>query len=441
MKAAVLLGAAGKKVGIVNNELGGECLNWGCIPTKTLLWTTELFEKISRSHSIGLEVEAPRINFEMMMKRKTHVVNMLGKGVELNLARAKVTLIQGNGEIIAPNEINVERQDGNHEIIDTEHIIIATGSSPAWLPGTEKSGNILDNRGILYLNSIPESLIIVGGGVIGCEYASLFSALGTKVTLIEYADRLLPNEDHEISDFLQKIFTRKKIDVHVKTKVTALKECGDHVEVTFENASGEISTLTGAKALMAVGRLPRIPSYKNIDLSRTARGITTNEQMQTSTDNIYAIGDVAGKALLAYTAEREGEIAAHHILGKQFHLFNYHHVPNAIFCEPSIASIGLTETQAKNSNLSYVIGKSSYGSNAKSLITGDREGIVKLIFETKGKRFIGAHIIGHGAPECIALFSLVANKNCTLSDLQEMIFPHPVVAEVIKEAIENVSTV
>ncbi|MEK7528297.1 MAG: dihydrolipoyl dehydrogenase [Patescibacteria group bacterium] len=455
VRAAIKIARAGKKVAIVNNELGGECLNWGCIPTKTLLWVAELFERAKRAKPAGLEVDNPRLNFEQMLKRKNQVVSMLGKGVEMNLIKAGVEIVHGFGEIVGGNAgaqpsclVKVTTDAGSTSTLESEYLVIATGSAPAMIPSVTLSDHVLDNRGILGLSEIPKSVTIVGGGVIGCEYGSLFAALGSEVTIIEHSTRLLMQEDQETSDFIQKLFARQKITVLTESTVRTIKDYnGDDAvssggaEISFQNKAGEDVSLKTSKVLIAVGRQPVIPR-SSIVIETNGRGIATNEYDQSSVANIYAIGDVAGKALLAYSAELEGDRAAAHILGKPIETpLDYSSIPNAIFSEPTISSIGVTEKTAREKYPSITIGKSSYGSNGKALIMGDRDGMVKLIFEGENKRLIGAHIIGVGAPDLIPFFSLALNQKNTLTELAKTIFPHPILAEVIKEAIENAQSV
>lgn len=421
-KAAEILAKAGKKVALVSNELGGECLNWGCIPTKVYLWTAELFEKISSSGELGIDAPEAKINWHKLKERRAKVVDKLKKNLKFTLEKAGVKIIEGKGDIQSAHEIKVT-VNGKEEILQTENIIIATGSE-ANIPGNfTLSERVQGSHQILDIQEIPKRLLIIGGGVIGVEFASIFAALGTQVTISELADHLIPIADTEISKELERVFARKNIQIIKKSDLT-------QVEMdSFE------------KVLVAIGRKPSITalSLAGVGIKFTAKGIETNEKMQTNIPNIFAIGDVAGKSFLAYTAEREGRIAAETILGKNPAPLNYKAVPATIFSSPEVAFVGLTEQQVKEIGAEYVVGKALYSANAKALILGSRDGFAKVIVEKSSEKILGIHLIGEKASELIAEASLAISLGAKVQDFVQNLHGHPILGEVIKEACENLA--
>ena len=341
--AAKVLARAKKPVAVISDDLGGECLNYGCIPTKTYLWTAEFLEKLGDADAFGIEGVTPRANWEKMKKRKNEVVAKLKKNLIWTLDKLGVKVISGRASFKDKNTLEILAADGNKETVRAENIIIATGSEQIFPEVFKKTPNVIGSREILDLPEIPKNLLIIGGGSVGVEFASVFAALGTSVVIAERAARLLPNEDPEISAELQRVFARKNIEVRTAADIKP----------------AELNNFE--KVLVATGRKPVTENLKleNAGVLAGPSGIQTTELMQTNVSNIFAIGDVAGRALLAYTAEREGEIAARAILGEKSKPINYEIVLNTIFCLPEIASVGLTEEQAKERGIEYIAGKSA----------------------------------------------------------------------------------
>lgn len=420
--AAKKLAAAGKKVALIAPELGGECLNYGCIPTKTYLWSCELFEKISGAQTFGIDMpeQKPSLNWEAMKQRKNDVVTKLKRGLKFTLDALHVEIIEGTGRFVDAHTLEISQGTGT-QTITAENIIIAAGSQAFFPPGFEKSEKNLSNKEILDLPQIPQTLLIIGAGAVGVEFASVFATLGSRVTIAETGARLLPHEDLEISAELLRIFTRKKITVKTETKITP-QQTAD-----FE------------KVLVAVGRTLSFASLQleKTDVETEARRIITNEFLQTTAAHIYAIGDIAGKALLAYTAEREGEIAAAHILGKKPQPLNYTTIAHTIFSLPEIASCGKTEDQLKTEGQKYVVGKSNYSVCAKALIVNSRDGFAKVIADSATSALLGIHIIGEKATEMIAEASLALTMGLTLEQFLENLHSHPILDEVLKEAAQS----
>lgn len=426
-RAAKVLASAGKSVALVSQTIGGECLNYGCIPTKTYLWATELFEKISEAQNFGLNTQDAKLDWESMKQRRKQVVEKLKKGLQFTLERAGVKIIFGRGELAGPTSVQVTSENGTEktsEILEAKTIILATGSWAVFPKGFEPGGKYVSSREILDLPSVPKTLLIIGGGAIGVEFASIFSALGTKVTIAEMADRLLPNEDPDISAELTRLFARKNIAIKTATLITPDK------------------TADYECVLVAVGRKPLT---QGLGLDRAGikineRGvIETNDFFQTNIPSVFAVGDLAGKALLAYSAEREADIASAHILGKNPKPLLYSTVPNTIFSSPEIASIGLTEPAARQKSIDIIVGKAPYSANAKALIVGSRDGFAKIIAEKSSRKILGIHIIGEKATELIAEASLAVTYKLTLEDFAENIHSHPILGEILKDACETAS--
>lgn len=418
--AAKLLAMYGKKVALVSDELGGECLNYGCIPTKTYVWTADLFERIKEAAIFGIDAKSPTLNWEEMRKRRTAVVSKLKKGLQFELESAGVKIIQGRGKLVDANNIEVTK-DGVGEKIEADFIILATGSKATFPKGFAPSERILDNHGILEMAQLPKNLLIVGGGVTGVEFAHIFSTLGVEVTVAEHGDRLIIREDREVSAELERIFVRKGIKIFKNTPVT------ESVINEFE------------KVLMAVGRRADVSALglESASVRIGTNGIETDDQLRTNVKNIFAIGDLAGKSMLAYTADREGRIAAYAILGKPAQPLNYKAVPNTIFCSPEIASVGATEEELKEKNISYLVGKTPASANAKALILNARDGFAKILAETSSHKILGIHMICEKASELIAEASLALQMGLTLENFAENIHGHPVLSEMLKEACER----
>lgn len=422
-RAAKVLASAGKSVALVSQTIGGECLNYGCIPTKTYLWATELFEKISEAQNFGLHVQGAKLDWESMKQRRKQVVEKLKKGLQFTLERAGVKIISGRGELVGPSSVQVALEN-NTETLDAKTIILATGSWAVFPKGFEPGGKYVSSREILDLPQVPKTLLIIGGGAIGVEFASIFNALGTQVTIAEMADRLLPNEDPDVSTELTRLFARKNIAIRTSTLITPDK------------------TADYEYVLVAVGRKPLT---QGLGLDRAGikineRGvIETNDFFQTNIPSVFAVGDLAGKALLAYSAEREADITSAHILGKNPKPLLYSTVPSTIFSSPEIASIGLTEPAARQKNIDIIVGEAPYSANAKALIVGGRDGFAKIIAEKSSRKILGIHIIGEKATELIAEASLAITYKLTLEDFAENIHSHPILGEILKDACETAS--
>lgn len=419
--SAKILAKAGKKVALVSNELGGECLNYGCIPTKTYVWAAELLEKTTGLAELGIDAGTAKINWDQMKKRKNDVVAKLKKGLKWTIDKSGVKIFEGNGEIQDNHTVKVKLSDGKEETITSEFLIIATGSR-SFCPDN-LLGKAINSREILELQAVPKTLLIIGGGTIGVEFASIFSTLGTRVIIAEREDRILIHTDSDVSSEVEKIFARKGIEILKNFNVTPDK-------------LNEFET-----TLVAIGRKPMIDekAMQKLGVKFLPQGIETNEYMQTNVPNVFAVGDVAGKVCLAYIAEAEGKIAANFILGEKPTPLNYEAIPNTIFCMPEVAFVGIGETEAKKRKIDCTVGKSAYSSNAKALISGNRDGFVKIIVEKSTQKILGVHIVGEKATELIGEASLAITLGLTLPEFAKNLHSHPVLAEAIKDACERLN--
>lgn len=419
-KAAEVLASRGKKTAMIYKELGGECLNYGCIPTKIYLWAAELFEKASSAQKLGLNASGVRLNWEQMKKRKNEIVAKLKKNLRYTLEHSGAQLLEGAGEL-KDNHTVEYTTGGEKRLLTAENIILAMGADPAMPKEFKINDGVLSNREILDLPSVPKTLLIIGGGIIGVEFASVFCALGSQITISEKYNRILSSGDLDISQELEKILTRKNI------------------KIIKNNLMSPAQTEEYEKTLVAIGRKPLLPlsALDRLGIKYSPKGIEINEHMQTNVPNVFVVGDLAGKALLAYTADREGETAARHILGEKCRPIRYDAIATTIFCNPEIASAGLPEHEAKARNIEYIAGKSFFSANSKALIADARDGFAKVIAEKKTGRIIGVHIIGEKASELAAEASQAVMSGLTLSDFYENIHSHPVLGETLIAACET----
>jgi dihydrolipoamide dehydrogenase len=441
--AAIRAGQLGLKTAVIEKDtrFGGTCLLRGCIPTKALLRDAHLFHEIKRASHQGLfktgEIE---IDFEKIQDRKSDVVEKMAKGVDFLLRKNKVASIKGYGTIISPNKIAV-KGNGTATEVNAKNIIIATGSEAKSLPGydiDEKS--ILSNVGALDLTQIPKSLLVVGSGAVGVEFASIYSSFGTKVTLIEVLPSIVPLEDEEVSKELKRVFTKRGIEVHTKAKLESAKARQGGVEVTFQTEKGEVKKYTVEKLLMATGRGP---NTANIGLDKigvtTERGfVKVNEYMETNVKGVYAIGDVTPSPLLAHVASHEGIVAVEKIADKHPVPIEYGQVPACTYCDPQVASVGLTEAKAVAAGYKVKVGKFPFSAIAKAKVEDASDGFVKVVADEKYGEILGIHMIGHTVTEMIAEAVAAIALEGTVDDLIHTIHAHPTLAEATHEAMENV---
>lgn len=418
----------GRVVLVERAELGGVCTNRGCIPTKALISSAEAFDRVKNAVKYGVKSGTPEVDFNAMIARRDMIVSLSRKGVDMLLKKANVNVVKGTARIVGKDSVEVEGR-----IIDSNNIIIATGSEPKGLPGLEFDGElILSSDDIMKLNRLPESVLIVGGGIIGVEYASLFSKLGCKVSMVELMDRLIPNEDEEISEELKKILSRG-VSVHTKSKVAGVDKKARKANISTPEGVKQISF---DMILVSVGRKPVFPEgLDKVGVKYDKTGIKVNEQMQTSVRSIYAVGDVASKHQLAHVASAEGVVAAENCMDIAA-LMYYDSVPWGIFNIPEIGRVGLTEREATEKHGEIKVGRALYAANGKANCIGEREGFCKVVCSKDGV-ILGVHIIGAHASDLIAEAALAVKNKLTVRDIAATIHSHPTLPEVFKEACEN----
>jgi dihydrolipoamide dehydrogenase len=432
----------GLNVAVIEREgLGGTCVLWGCIPAKALLEAANLATRVSHSAEFGVNVGEVKLDYGVAMKRSRDVSLKNSKGVEFLFKKNKVTWIKGTG-VLAPNKsVKVTLADGKTETHNaTKGVVISTGSRVRGLPqaGLElNKTTVISSDEALILEKAPKTIAIVGAGAVGCEFADVFTAFGSKVSLIEAMPRILPLEDEDSSAEVQRSFKKRGMDVMAGAKLTSAKIGKDSVALTIE-AQGGKQELTVDRVLVATGRAANIENIglKEAGVALTDRGfIKINEKMETSAKSIYAIGDVAGPPMLAHKGEREGMIVAEVIAGKHFHPLSYGNVPNATYCHPEVASIGLTEAQVKEKKIDYKVGKFPYSANGRARTSGETEGFVKIIRDAKYGEILGAHIVGAHATELIHELAVARENEFTVEEIELAIHAHPTLSESIAEAV------
>ncbi|MBE3101186.1 MAG: dihydrolipoyl dehydrogenase [Firmicutes bacterium] len=438
--AAIKAAHLGLKVVLVEKDkLGGVCLNWGCIPTKALVSTAELLNHLQRAGEFGIQVKDYSFDFPAIMKRKDMITQRLSSGVGQLMKANQVRVIRGEGQIIEPGTVEIIGTAGEKEIIKTKNIIIATGSKVMRLPipGIDNEGVITSDEA-LSLSELPSRMLIIGGGVVGVEFAGILKALGVEVTVVEMLPRILLPIDEEIARRLTQLLKRKGIEILTDSKVKEIKKSHQNLEVLISTTDGEKKIET-EKVLLAAGRVPELG---NIDVQRLGieldkGAIKVDEKMRTNIPGIYAVGDVVGKIMLAHVASREGIVAVENISGKEV-LMDYKVVPNCVFSMPEVASVGLTEEEARKENNNIKVSKFPFTANGKALAMGEAEGLVKIIADADTSELLGFHILGAHASDLIAEGTLALSMEATAFEIVNTIHAHPTLAEAIAEAAEGI---
>jgi dihydrolipoamide dehydrogenase len=441
--AAIRAGELGLKTVVVEKDpfLGGTCLHVGCIPTKVLLHHAEVWDHFKNAAELGFEVSGLKLNWGNVLARKEKIVKKHAKGIEFLFKKNKVEWVQGWGRYEGPGRISVEK-DGKKTQIEATNVLMVSGSEARALPGIEEDHKqILNNRSILELPAIPKTLIVVGAGAVGVEFASIYNSFGTEVTILEALPRVVPVEDEEISTELEKAFKKKNIQIHTSSKVESVKKDPKGLTVVFTDKEGKKQTLQAEKLLLAVGRKPMT---ENCGLEKSKakldRGfVQVGPYMETEEKGLYAIGDiVAGLPQLAHAAMMEGIVAVTHIAGKPTHPINKNRVPNATYCEPQIGSIGLTEKQARDAGFAVKTGKFPFVGNSKATILGNHGGFIKVVSDEKYGEVLGIHIIGPFATEILSEAAAVLHLEGTVDDMMNMMHAHPTVWEGMGDAFASV---
>ena len=428
-----------KTVLIEKDKLGGVCLNKGCIPTKALVATAETIYHIQRAREFGIHLRGYSLDFAAIMERKDRIVRMVSSNLDQLTKSNKIRVIKGEGQIVEPGEVEVLFEEGQREILHTKNIIIATGSKVMKLPipGIDSDGVITSDEA-LSLKELPSRMIIIGGGVVGIEFASIFKALGVEITIVEMLPRILPSIDEEISRRLTQILKRKGIGIITDCKVKDIRKDNQNLGILVSKLEGGI-ILEAEKVLLAAGRVPELG---NIDVQglgiKLDKGvIKVDGRMRTNIPGIYAIGDVVGKIMLAHVASREGIVAVENIFGKKVSM-DYKAVPNCVFSIPEVASVGLTEEEARRGNSNIKVSKFPFRANSKALIMGETEGMVKIIANGDNLKLLGVHILGVHASDLIAEVTLALSMGATAKDIINTIHAHPTLEEMIAETAEGI---
>ncbi len=437
--SAIRASQLGMKVALVEKEhLGGVCLNWGCIPTKALLRSAEIKHLIDHADEFGIEVKDVKINLGKIIARSRTISGQLAAGIKHLLKKNKVTVYDGHGRFEKAGALAVTDKDGKKETLTSKHIIIATGARARFLPNTKEHPRLWTAKQAMTPTFMPKSLLIIGSGAIGIEFASFYKTLGAEVTVVEMLDRILPQEDAEISNLALKSFTKQGMQFHLNSTVKDIKTTDNNVTATIEGSDKKSQTLTVDAVIVAIGI---IGNTEDLGLESTKvkveRGqILTNEWSETAEPGIYAIGDVAGAPWLAHKASHEGIICIERIAGiKDVHPMKKDMIPGCTYSLPQVASVGLTEDKAKAAGFEVKVGRFPFKGNGKAMALGESEGLVKTIFDAKTGELLGAHMIGCEVTELIQGFTLAKTLETTEKELMHTIFPHPTLSEMMHEAV------
>ena len=442
--AAIRAAQLGAKVTVVEKEhLGGTCLNVGCIPTKCLLHSAELIEQIkTQGADIGVKVSGVEVDFPQVIAHKNAISKKLTSGIAGLFKMNKVAKVDGTAAFAAPGKLEVTKPDGSKEVMTADAIILATGSinSVPPIPGIKENPNCIDSTGALSLETLPKSMVVIGGGVIGLELACAYAAFGTKITVVEAMDHMLPMLDSDLTDIGVKHMKKMGMEFHLECPVQSVESSAVGAKVVCKNKAGETVSFEAEKVLVAIGRKANTAAL-NLEAGgvNNDRGrILVNDQMQTNVPGVYAVGDcVFGKAQLAHTASAMGEVAAETIMGLSAK-YEESTNPTCVYIEPEAASVGMTEEQAKAKGIDYKVGKFPMAANGKALILNGGEGLVKIIADAKYGEVLGMHIIGPRATDLIAEGALAIRLEATVEELISTIHSHPTVTETMREAALNV---
>jgi len=433
--AAIRAAQLGKSVACVESErAGGTCLNWGCIPTKALLKNAELYQTLThKAAEFGLKIDGLSYDWSAVIGRSRKVSDKLAGGIEFLFKKNKVDYIRGLGSIESEGKVSVVAADGSKQVLEGANILIATGAKTRGLPQLPFNGaTVIGSREAMILPKQPASMIIIGAGAIGAEFAYIYNAYGTKVTVVEMLPQMLPVEDTEIGDALEKSFIKQGIRCLTNTKITNTIDKGTHVEVTVEGPK-ESGTLSAEIVLVAIGVQPVLPGGHQPEL--TDRGfIKVGDRYETSLPSVYAIGDVSGPPLLAHTASFEAIQCIEGLFVPGHKVRQVKNFPGCTYCHPQVASVGKTERALKEAGIEYVVGKIPFAAIGKAIAAGEPDGFAKLLYGKKYGELLGAHIIGDNATELIAEMGLALDQELTIDDIHATIHAHPTMSEVIHEA-------
>jgi len=429
----------GLKICVVEkNHLGGICLNWGCIPTKALLRTAEIYHLMNHAEDYGLTAKGVGFDLEKIVERSRGVSGQLSNGVAYLLKKNKVTVVDGEAKLAGPGKVDVTKDGKALPQLSAKYVIVATGARPRALPGLEADGKLVWTYfEALVPDIMPKKLLVIGSGAIGIEFASFFQTLGADVTVVEVLPQILPAEDAEIAAVARKQFEAQGMTILTGAKVAALRKAGNSVTATIEDAQGKTSEIKADRVISAVGVVGNIEGIGlETTKARTDRGcIVSDEFSATHEPGLYAIGDVAGPPMLAHKAEHEGVICIEKIAGLSPHPLNTDQIPGCTYCHPQIASVGLTEARAKEAGLKLKVGRFPFKANGKAIALGESDGLVKTIFDANTGQLLGAHMVGAEVTELIQGFVVAMGLETTEEDLMHTIFPHPTLSEMMHESV------
>ena len=440
--AAIKGAQLGMSVGLIERDkVGGACLHKGCIPTKALIQSTHVYELFRRSKEFGIVTKGVRADFSEFHNRKQTIVNRLFGGVEHLLKKNKVDILKGTGQIISPGKVLVKDGSKTKEEVSAKNIIIATGSSPVvykGLPHDKK--NVLTSDDILELKEVPSSLLIIGGGSVGIEFAYIYNALGCEVTVIEVMDEILPTSDKDVGSALKRCLSKKGIKFLTQTELDHIEIREDSVETTVMKSDEKKETLQSEKVLLAMGRKPETEDsgLDALNLEFNGRFIDVDENMQTNQSGIYAIGDITGPPLLAHVASAQGLFVAHNIAGVDYPPINDNTIPKVTYTNPQVASVGMTQEEAELADYDLKVARFPFISNGKAQTIGEEEGFIKVITDKSSGEILGVHLIGHEVAELIGGMSLAMNLEATNLEVSANIYPHPTISEVFSEVFHMI---
>jgi dihydrolipoamide dehydrogenase len=435
--AAIRASQLGLKTAVVEKEsLGGICLNWGCIPTKALLKSANVYEYIQHAGDYGIEISGAKHNFEAVVKRSRSVADGMSKGVQFLMKKNKIDVIMGTGKLTKDRKVEVSSADGKKEIHEAKHIILATGGRARELPNIKIDGEkVIEYRKAMTLEKQPKSMVVIGSGAIGVEFAYFYNTMGTKVTIVEFLPRIVPNEDADVSKELEKIYKKKGMDIYTNSSVESVDTKGKTCKVNVKTPTGNI-TIEADIVLSAAGIVTNLGGLGLEEVGvKTEKGkVLVDEYYRTNVNGIYAIGDIVHGPALAHVASAEGIICVEKIAGHHPEPLNYNNIPGCTYCSPEIASVGYTEEKAKEAGYEVKVGKFPFSASGKASAAGAKEGFVKVIYDAKYGELLGAHMIGANVTEMIAEIVAARKLETTGHEILKTVHPHPTMSEAVMEA-------
>jgi dihydrolipoamide dehydrogenase len=436
--AAIRASQLGMKTAVVEKEsLGGVCLNWGCIPTKALLKSAQVFEYINHANEYGISVSGAKHDFSEVVRRSRGVADGMSKGVQFLMKKNKIDVIMGSGRLVSGKKVEVTDSDGKKNTLEAGSVILATGARSRELPNLKQDGKkVFGYREAMNLPDQPESLIVVGSGAIGVEFAYFYNSMGTKVTVVEYMPNIVPVEDEEVSKQLARSFKKTGIDIMTNASVESVDSSGKKCVASVKNQKGEIVKIEADAVLSAVGITPNIEGIglEEVGVITDKGRVVVNDYYQTNIPGVYAIGDIVKGQALAHVASAEGIICVEKIAGLDPEPIDYNNIPGCTYCSPEIASVGYTEKAAKEAGYELKVGKFPFSASGKASAAGVKDGFVKLIFDAKYGELLGAHMIGANVTEMIAEVVLARKLETTGHEIIKAVHPHPTMSEAVMEA-------